>query len=634
MKKLIISAVLIASLTTVSAQNIDEIKSRYPGENAVVLRRQVQYDLQLKDGAPYVESRESQQLLYLTANTGYLGRYVFYHSTFNELKDYSAYTETTANKKIKVTNFKTSNSSSGSVFYDDTKETRFDFPSVGSGAIGNLEYSVVHTKPYLLSPFYFARRIPVIKNELKISVPANMSIKYVLRGLDTSCIHMKLDRRRNETTYTFYVENMAPAKSYADAPDDSWYEPHVVFFIDRYKNVQGNWVNYLSNVDDLYKLNSSFLKNVNNVPGDQLARLVDSLTQGKIKQSDKARAIYEWVQNHIKYIAFEDGMGGFVPRDPNLVLHRRFGDCKDMAGLLTMMLNKAGITAYYTWIGTRDLPYSYHETPLPIVDNHMISTAIIDGEYKFFDGTNPYCVFGTAPAAIQGKEALVAIDSDTYKILNVPIAAAEVNRQFDSTYMELGQDGLKGSITMKLSGYYATSMHGYLQNLDESDKEKSFNSILSRGSNKFHLTSYSADSITDKNFVALHADFTLDGYAKRIDNEWYVNMVLSKLYEHEEIDFPKRKMPVEKEFLYTREYVTELKIPDGYKVSYIPANKSFKNEAWGFEIRYTQTKNSVVCALRVKNEHLLITNDLFEQWNKVLENLYPAYKESVILSKN
>lgn len=633
MKKLIVFLVLMVSLTHLSAQNMEEIKKMYPGENAVVLQRLVHYTLQMKDGAPYVESTESQKLLYLTANTGYLGRYVFYHSTFNELKDYAAYTETTANKKIKVTDFKTSNSSSGSVFYDDTKETRFDFPSVGSGAVGNLEYSVVHTKPYLLSPFYFARRIPVIRTELKISVPANISIKYVLKGLDTSCIHMKVDRRRNESTYTFFVENMAPAKSYPDAPDESWYEPHVVFFIDQYKDVQGNWVNYLSNIDDLYKLNSSFLKDVNSVPGDQLSQLVDSLTRNKSSQSDKARAVYEWVQNHIKYIAFEDGMGGFVPRDPNLVLHRRFGDCKDMAGLLTMMLNKAGITAYYTWIGTRDLPYSYRETPLPIVDNHMISTAIIDGEYKFFDGTNPYCVFGTAPSAIQGKEALVAIDEHTYKILNVPVPNADMNRQFDSTYMELGQNGLAGNINVRLSGYFATNMHGYLKNVDENDREKSFTAILSRGSNKFRLTSYSADSISDKNFVGLHAGFTLDGYAKRIDNEWYVNMVLSKLYEHEEIDFPKRKMPIEKEFLFTREYVTVLKIPEGYKASYIPANKSFENKAWGFDIKYTQNSNSIVCTLRLKNEHLLITSDLFEQWNKVLENLNPAYKESVILSK-
>ena len=64
-----------------------------------------------------------------------------------------------------------------------------------------------------------------------------------------------------------------------------------------------------------------------------------------------------------KYVAFEDGMGGFVPREAGLVCSRRFGDCKDMASILTAMNRAAGIPAYFTWLGTRDLPYTFSGTP-------------------------------------------------------------------------------------------------------------------------------------------------------------------------------------------------------------------------------------------------------------------------------
>ena len=102
-------------------------------------------------------------------------------------------------------------------------------------------------------------------------------------------------------------------------------------------------------------------------------------------------------------------MGGFVPREAGLVCSRRFGDCKDMASILTEMNTAAGLTAYFTWIGTRDLPYKFTQVPLPLVSNHMICTIYLNGKYVFLDGTDPTCVFGLTPAGIQDKEAMISI---------------------------------------------------------------------------------------------------------------------------------------------------------------------------------------------------------------------------------
>ncbi len=112
------------------------------------------------------------------------------------------------------------------------------------------------------------------------------------------------------------------------------------------------------------------------------------------------------------------------PAMRNFVCSRRFGDCKDMSSILTMMLNTAGVPAYYTWIGTRSLPYTYRETPLPIVDNHMIcAIQLKPGRFIFLDGTDPTCVFGIPSAHIQDKEALIAMGPDKYDIVRVPSPA-------------------------------------------------------------------------------------------------------------------------------------------------------------------------------------------------------------------
>lgn len=616
-------------------QSTETVQKKFPGADVVVLNSNLNYKIKVQDGKPVVESKDLQQLLFLSSNApAYMGRYSFSHSSFHKVLEYEAYTETPDNKKIKVTDFKTADNQRSSVFYDDVKETQFDFPGISTGSIGTLRTTVSHEDPHLLSPFYFSRRIPVVNSELTISFPKDMKIKYLLRGNDTTAITVNKESKRNENIYSFSVKNLPAENTYPDAPDNAWYAPHVVFYIENYKNEKGETVSYLSNLNDLFELDKSYIKNINKDVGSELQHVIDSLTGKVTSAEEKGRKIYGWVQQNIKYVAFEAGMEGFVPRDANLVCSRRFGDCKDMSSILTTMLNKAGVPAYYTWIGTRDIPYRYTEVPTTIVDNHMICTVKLNNDYIFLDGTDPFCVFGSPSSGIQGKEALVMLNDKEYKVLNVPVPSKEKNTLIDSTTLTINGKELLGTISINLKGYFAENMLGTLTYTDEKDWKERLKGNFTRGSNKFNLTSINVGSRSDKNSVRLTGDFILQDYAKKAGDEYFINLNLLKHFEHGEIDYPKRKIPVELPFLYTKKYVTVLNIPDGYSVSYLPGSKSFHNEVWGFYLKYEQKAKQVIVTLEFNNEHMLLYPDKFEGWNKVLQNLLPLYKESVSLSKN
>jgi hypothetical protein len=460
-----------------------------------------------------------------------------------------------------------------------------------------------------------------------------MSVKYLVKGNNADKVVFTREERHGEIVYHFRVTDWAAEKAYADAPDSRWYSTHVIFYIEKYLNEKGETISYLANPDDLYRLDHGYLKNINKEAGPELRHIVDSLSAGARTMEEKARRIYGWVQQSIKYIAFEQGMEGFIPRDANLVCSRRFGDCKDMSSILTLMLRTAGVPAYYTWIGTRSLPYTYTETPLPMVDNHMICTIRLDDRYLFLDGTDPTCVFGMPSEGIQDKQALVAINDSAYKILTVPVQDQATNQLTDSTTLELTDQGLKGRIAIDLTGYYSMRLQGMLSYVNEKDNEKYMKGRFDRGSNKFRLDSFRVGDRSDKAHIRLTAAFTLQDYAKHIGNDWYLNMNLFKFYQHEEIDYPKRTMPIEFDFRNKRRYVVALKIPAGYQVSYLPAGKSYHNGVWGFDLSYEQKGDWLVLTQEFDNNHLLLKPDQFANWNKVLENLFPLYRESVSLSK-
>jgi hypothetical protein len=625
--------IAIACCTLAMAQSPEEMKKTFPGENAVIRNHAVHYTIKLKDGEPYVESKEMQEIQYLSENAGsYMSRYSFYNSSFHMVKDYEAYTIPVSGKKIAVKEFKTSQDLSSSVFYDDVKQTSFDFPAISPGAIGHLEYTVHHTNPRLLSPHYFSRYVPLVNGELKITFPKEVNINYIIRGNNQEKLVFSQESRKGETTYSFKVNNLPKETRYPDAPDNSYYALHVIFYIVSYKTEAGQ-VSYMANLEDLYKLQWSFIKDVNKTISPELKHITDSIVKGLTTQEEKARKIYLWVQKNIKYVAFEEGMEGFIPREANLVCSRRFGDCKDMSSILTMMLNHAGVPAYFTWIGTRALPYTYNEVHLPIVDNHMIAAVKLDTGFVFLDGTDSHCDFGVPSGHIQGKQAMIGISEKEYKIIRVQELEKEKSRLTDTTYIELTDRGINGTISVRMSGYFAMDMHGLVSRTNEKDREKYFKGYFNRGSNKFILNRYEVNPGANFNSFHIAVKFELQDYVKKVANEWYINLNLFKHYENQEIDFPKRSIPIEYDHKSITSYVTILTIPDGYKITYLPENKSYRNDVWGFDIKYEQKKNQLVMTQLFENNDLLLPPSKFQAWNKVLENLFPAYRESVSISK-
>ncbi|HSU27884.1 MAG TPA: transglutaminase-like domain-containing protein, partial [Chitinophagaceae bacterium] len=597
---------------SVIGQNVDEIKKLFPGEEVVIWKETFHVNISMKDGQPAAESKSVQELLYLSPRTAsYMSQFAFYHSNLDKLGDYKAYTEPPEGKKIAVKDFKTTHNRSRSIFYDDVQETSFDFPSLIPGSIGHLEYNINYSNARLLPTHNFSRRVPVVHGELQISFPKDMVLKYIIRGNKTERVKFSSETRRGETTYTFNVENLDNDLYYPDAPSSSYYALHIIFYIESYINDNGKQVNYLSNTDDLYHFNWEFVKDINKDSGAELKHITDSLIAGVVLPREKAKRVYNWVQNNIKYVAFEEGMEGFIPRDASLVCNRRFGDCKDMSSILTIMLRQAGLQAYYTWIGTRDIPYDYTDVWLPITDNHMISAVKLDTGYTFLDGTDSQGEFGIIPEMIQGKQALVGIGENEYKIVRLPVLRKEENRYSDTTFLQLTDKGITGNIHISMTGYYATDMRYMINASNDKDREKIFRGYLNRGSNKFRLNHFEIADKKNGNDFTLTSEFDLQDYAKNIAGEHFLNLNLVRLYEHQEIDFPRRNIPIEFNFKNERNYVTILEIPEGYKVSFLPESRSFYNDVWGFEFKYEQKQNQVILKQHFENNHLLLPVDKF-----------------------
>ncbi len=630
MKKL--RPVFFAALCLATGSAAQDVKKEFPDAQAVYTSVVKEVEFFSEKGKVTARSKYSEDLQLLSDNAAkMMSRGQVYHSSFSALNSWEAYGLSPEKRKLKIANTKTNSNRDDYIFFDDSKETSFDFPGISNGSTRHIEYVVDHPDAHLMSPFYFDRYFPILNSELRITFPSSLRLRYVYKGTNTDKIQFSESRKRDKVTYTFKAANVPASQNYPDAPSSSWYATHVVFYVESVEE-NGTVTPFLSTPADLYKYNYEHIRHLNSQRDPHLESITDSLTAGAGSDREKARRIYKWVQGHIKYVAFEDGMEGFIPREAALVCSRRYGDCKDMASILTAMLKRADVPAYFTWIGTRSLNYTYAETPLPLVDNHMICTILLDGEYIFLDGTDDACIFGIPSSHIQGKEAMVAIGENDFKIITVPIPPKETNRYTDSTILEFSENGLKGTLRVSLSGYFASGLRSTLNYRTGKEREDYFNNRFGRGNNKVKFSNWKAESINEHTMVVT-ADLVLPDYARKINEEWMINMNLFKWYEGEEIDFPKRKVPISFDYLSTSSYTMVLKIPEGFKPSYVPKAKEYKNDVWGFSMRYHADKQTISMTQEFDTNTLLLQPKDFEDWNKVLEQLFPQYKQTVLLSK-
>lgn len=101
----------------------------------------------------------------------------------------------------------------------------------------------------------------------------------------------------------------------------------------------------------------------------------------------KARLLVDWVQEHVRYLGMVGGAGGLRPQSPNLVLERRYGDCKDKSLLLCSLLNAIGVAAEPVLVNTVHRHLVGSVLPAMGAFDHVIATLEIDGRRGFVDAT-------------------------------------------------------------------------------------------------------------------------------------------------------------------------------------------------------------------------------------------------------
>jgi transglutaminase-like putative cysteine protease len=622
------------------AQLVAELKKQFPGEKAVYLEQRQDLTVEIRNDSVQVLARHHADMLHLDEQSGMYADDRVFSSHFNRLQKLEARTMVPSEKadrykNVKVTDFKETFETQAGIFFDDTRSTSFMFPAVTPGARTITDYTVRHPDARFVLPFFVGSYVPVRHAELTITAPKSVRIGYKVFQGDKANISYSKQEKGDQVVYRWAADNLPSPPHDEDAPEARYYLPHIVFFVEE-ATVKGQQRKLLAGVPELYSMYADFIRRIEHQETPRFKPAVDSLVAGAATEEEKVRRIYYWVQDNVRYIAFEQGLRGFIPHDAGLVYTRRYGDCKDMANLTYEMMRLAGVkNAYLTWVGTRDLPYRYSELATPGVDNHMIATyEPRPGEYVFLDATSKHTPYGMPSAMIQGKEGLLALDPKNCRVASIPVIDKSRNGTEDVSTLTLDGTGLRGTGRLSLTGYTKVTQSYGLDGLDRADEPKYVKKLLERGNNKFFVDTYKIENLAARDQpLTIAYDYRLQDYVQQLDDELYVNLNLERPFATDRIDAGTRKLPRYNEFAFTDRSRTELVIPAGYEVSYLPPSAQMQGDALGFKVSYERRGDRIIQSREVSVDYLLMPATQFKSWNEVVAKLGSAYREVVILKK-
>jgi transglutaminase-like putative cysteine protease len=415
-RMLLVYLALISIHAKLFAQELNSLSKQYPDELAIYLNKKKTIFLDIQADTLTINTENFSEMIYLKDNANILSEKEIYYSGMLKVTDVEAKCMIPKGdggmKTIKVTEFIDEDVQERGIFFNDSKVKKFIYPSLQKGAKSSLFYKETYLEPRLFGPFFFSAEALSLNSELSITYNNKIDIGYKVLGIDETALEKSEVKKGSKIITTWKMKNVPRLERDANAPNVRYYAPQIIVYIKSLKLKNGT-VNYSSNYKDLYQWTYKLVKGINKDSEKEIKGLVDSLLVGAKTDLEKSKRIFYWVQDNIRYIAFEDGYGGFIPRDAEKVYKKRYGDCKDMANITSYMHKLAGIPAYLTLIGSRDIPYAVSEIPSSCNFNHMIATVKLDDRYYFLDATGKYQLHGQPTSMIQDKEGLIVMGKDS-----------------------------------------------------------------------------------------------------------------------------------------------------------------------------------------------------------------------------
>jgi len=349
-------------------------------------------------------------------------------------------------KKIKKSDFQDVSAVDNISLYTDSRLKYLDYTPVGYPYTVvfdmEVEYNSTAFIPWWrpIEGFYISTQ----NTYYKITNESNVEVKLKASNFESYDIK-KLD------DFYYSASNLSALESESYSPPFNTYTPRLraallEFDMEGVKGENTDWKNFGKWVND------KLLHDTQELPL-ALKEEVSALAANAKTNIEKAKIVYEYLQNKTRYISVQVGIGGWKPMDATDVDRLGYGDCKGLTNYTKAMLDNLGVESYYTLIyGGRDIR-SIDKDFSGVEGNHAI-LAVPDGDnYVWLECTSQTTPFGYNAGFTDDRDALI-ITPEGGQIVHTKMYNTEDNLKETTANISIdAKGGIAGDVAIKSAGY-------------------------------------------------------------------------------------------------------------------------------------------------------------------------------------
>lgn len=258
--------------------------------------------------------------------------------------------------------------------YDGGKTANVFLEDVRAGDVVEYAYTVSGSNPVFggrhFGQFDLQWGSPVRQLYARLLWPAGRPLQ--IKPINTEQ-QPRVQTRDGQTEYEWEMADRPGLQLESDTP--GWYDPYPVVQWSEF----GDWASVVRWALPLYRTPAEL--------GPELRVAADKIGRAFAAPEDRLAEVLRLVQKEVRYLGVEVGAGSHAPSPPDLVMARRFGDCKDKTLLTISLLQALGIQARPALVHTQLRRSLAQRQPSPGLFNHVLVKASIAGRDYWLDPT-------------------------------------------------------------------------------------------------------------------------------------------------------------------------------------------------------------------------------------------------------
>jgi len=469
-------------------------------------------------------------------------------------------------------------------------------------------------------------KIAVQNSILKISSPKEYNFR--TRSVNFNG-NKTINELKNEKIYSWEINNL---KSFDEEDLNETIEnlvPYVLvapndFELDNYNGNAETWENFGEWIN---KLNSD--RNI--LPQETIIKIKE-LTKEAKTDKQKAKIVYEYMQNKTRYVNISLGIGGWQPFKAEETDKTGYGDCKALSFYTKSLLDAVGVKSHYVIIKagrkTSSLKTNFPSNQF----NHATLCVPDNNDTIWLECTSQTIPFGYIGTFTDDRDAIIIDDNGKGKLAHTTIYPEEVNTQIRNANFILDETGnINGEINTEYSGLQYENVNRYLV-LSKEEQKKKLDKRISIPNMRIEDFSFDEKKDLIPSITEI-IKMNIQKYASTSSNRLFLAPNILNRSEY----IPKKIENRKTNIIFRRGYIDidtiKYKLPKNYKIEFIPKNIEIDTKFGKYSTQF-----------KIEGKELIFTRKLslhkgnfppkdYSDLRKFYQTIYKNDKKTVVLVK-